>query len=98
MSVEHRLLGAGVRPVRRARSAGVSLGPVELITGGMLLSAVGLAMIGPLAAAVLIRYNGAGRTDAAATTPVILLAIAVVAALSVGVAMFVAAYRRTHSR
>ncbi|MFB7877851.1 hypothetical protein ACFC06_21605 [Nocardia sp. NPDC056064] len=93
MSVEHRLLGAGVQPVRRARSAGFSLGPVELITGGMVLTAAGLAMVGPLIAAALIRHNGAGV--AAATTPLILLAIAVVAVLSVGVAMFVAAYRRS---
>ncbi|WP_278264614.1 hypothetical protein [Nocardia sp. AG03] len=93
MSVEHRLLGAGVQPVRRARSAGVSLGPVELITGGMLLTAAGLAMVGPLIAAALIRRNGAGA--AVATMPLILLTIAVVAAISVGVTMFVAAYRRS---
>ncbi|MFE3542471.1 hypothetical protein ACFXK0_05810 [Nocardia sp. NPDC059177] len=81
--------------VQRARSTGMVLGAVELVTGGVLLVAVGLAMLGPLVAALLIRHNGASRTDFGATAPLILLAVAVVLAIGSGVAMFVAAYRRS---
>lgn len=90
MTVDLRLLSGS-----RARRTSSMLGPVELATGGLLLTAAGLAMIGPLVAALLIRRSGATSVDAAATTPLILLSVAVVLALTVGIGLFVAAkYRR----
>ncbi|MEV6062175.1 hypothetical protein [Nocardia asteroides] len=91
MTVDLRLLPTGSRS-RRTNSL---LGPVELATGGLLLTAAGLAMVGPLVAALLIRRSGATSVDAAATTPLILLSVAVVLALTVGIGLFVAAkFRR----
>ncbi|MBW0274390.1 hypothetical protein ATM97_09200 [Nocardia sp. MH4] len=90
MTVDDRLLRTGSRP----RATKWSLGPVELTTGGVVLTAAGLAMIGPLIAALLIHRSGGPGADAAATTPLILLTIAIVLALSAGIALFVTASRR----
>ncbi|MEV0075882.1 hypothetical protein AB0H58_05655 [Nocardia neocaledoniensis] len=88
MTVDHRLLLTG------SRSRG-TLGPVELITGGLLLTAAGLAMVGPLVAALLIRRSGSARVvETAATAPLILLSIAVTLALAAGIGMVVTAVRR----
>lgn len=82
-----------VRPVRSLVNA--RLGPVELITGGLLLIAAALGMLGPLIAALLIRRSGAGRSDAVATAPLILLTLAVILAFTAGLAMFALARRRS---
>ncbi|MEV5646948.1 hypothetical protein AB0L57_01745 [Nocardia sp. NPDC052254] len=98
MSLHRSLLGSrhGSAKEVSAPAAG-SLPPEALATGGMLLTAAGLALIGPLAAALLIRSRGAVGTDAA-TTPLVLAALAVVLAVAAGVALFVSAWRRAHSR
>ncbi len=77
------------RPVRSLTNA--RLGPVELITGGLLLMAAGLGMVGPLLAALLIRHSGAGSD---ATIPLILLTLAVILAITAGLTMFAIARRR----
>ncbi|MFD4462798.1 hypothetical protein [Nocardia sp. NPDC058480] len=74
------------------------LGPVALITGGLLLIAAALGMLGPLIAALLIRRSGAGRTDAIATAPLILLTLAVALAIAAAVTMFAAARRKNSDR
>ncbi|WP_446224319.1 hypothetical protein ACTWPB_03670 [Nocardia sp. IBHARD005] len=84
------------RPVRSLANA--RLGPVELITGGLLLTAAALGMLGPLIAALLIRRSGAGRTDAMATAPVILLTLAVALAITAALAMFAIARRRSSDK
>ncbi|MGY0503133.1 hypothetical protein ACWZHB_32005 [Nocardia sp. FBN12] len=86
-------MSVSVRPVRSSVDA--RLGPVELITGGLLLIAVALGMIGPLIAALLIRRSGAGRTDAMASVPLILLTLAVILATTAGLTMFAIAHRRS---
>lgn len=73
---------------------GAGPGPVELITGGLLLIAAALGMTGPLIAALLIRRSGAGRTDITATAPLILLSLAVVLAITGGLTLFALARRR----
>ncbi|MGS2808547.1 hypothetical protein [Nocardia sp. MW-W600-9] len=90
MTVDDRLLRTG----SRLRGTKWSLGPVELTTGGLLLTASGLALIGPLIAALLIHRSGAPGADGATTAPLILLTVAIVLALSAGVALFVTARRR----
>ncbi|MFD3428957.1 hypothetical protein [Nocardia fluminea] len=67
------------------------LGPVELITGGLLSTAAALAMAGPLIAALLIRHRGAGTYP---TAPLILLTLAVVLAVTAALTMFAIARRR----
>ena len=85
-------------PIRPMRSlVDVRLDSVELVTGGLLSIAAALAMIGPLVAALLIRRSGASRTDAMATVPLILLALAVTVALAAGFTMFAVARRRRGS-
>ncbi|MFC4124636.1 hypothetical protein [Nocardia rhizosphaerae] len=87
MTVEHRLLRTGPR----LRG---TLGPVELTTGGLLLVSAGLALLGPLVAALLIRRSGSAGTDTATTASLILLSIAVVLAISTAIGLFVTALRR----
>ncbi|MFE1596186.1 hypothetical protein [Nocardia sp. NPDC058705] len=67
---------------------------MELITGGLLLIAAALAMIGPLIAALLIRHSGADRT---ATTPLVLLTLAIILATTTGLALLALAHRRGNS-
>ncbi|MFC9661242.1 hypothetical protein ACFVJ5_13485 [Nocardia sp. NPDC127606] len=71
------------------------LGPVELITGGLLSTAAALAMVGPLIAALLIRRSGAGRTDP--TAPLLLLTLALALAITAALTMFAIARRRRRS-
>ena len=75
-----------VRSLSHAR-----LGPVELITGGLLSTAAALAMAGPLIAALLIRHSGEGTEPVA---PLILLSLAVAVAITAALAMFAIARRR----
>ncbi|MEU4812191.1 hypothetical protein AB0H20_23550 [Nocardia fluminea] len=82
MSVHSR----SVRSLSHAR-----LGPVELITGGLLSTAAALAMAGPLIAALLIRHSGRGTEPVA---PLILLSLAVVVAITAALTMFAIARRR----
>lgn len=81
------------RPVRSLSSA--KLGPVELITGGLLSTAAALTMVGPLIAVLLIRRSGAGRTDP--TAPLILLTLAITLAIAAALTMFAIARRRRRS-
>ncbi|MFE7721795.1 hypothetical protein ACFU44_22445 [Nocardia rhizosphaerihabitans] len=90
MTVDQRLLRTG----SRSRNAGSPLGAVELTTGGLLSTAAGLAMVGPLVAALLIRRSGATSAEATATAPLIMLTVAVVLALSTGIGLLVTARRR----
>ncbi|WP_227982122.1 hypothetical protein [Nocardia spumae] len=98
MSLRRSLLGSRTTPVKESvEPVGTSLPPETLTTGGLLLTGAGLALIGPLVAALLIRASGAGRTDAAATTPLVLAALAVVVAMATGVALFVSAWRQART-
>ncbi|MFC4377319.1 hypothetical protein ACFO5K_24870 [Nocardia halotolerans] len=83
------------RPARAL--ATMRLDAVDLITGGLLMIAVGLAMIGPLVAALLIRHSGAGPTETVSTMSLTLLVIAVVVSISAGAALCVTARRRRDS-
>ncbi|MFD3744409.1 hypothetical protein [Nocardia sp. NPDC058633] len=85
-------MSAHVRPMRSF--SGVRIGTVELITGGLLLITAALGMAGPLAAALLIRRSGSGRTAAVATAPLILLTLAVTLAVAAGLTLFAIARRR----
>ncbi|MEU6559623.1 hypothetical protein [Nocardia nova] len=98
MSLHRSLLGSRTASAEDVSTpADGSLPPEALATGGMVLTGAGLALIGPLAAALLIRSRGAVDT-AAATAPLVLAALAVVLAVAAGVALFVSAWRRSHSR
>ncbi|MFE3447144.1 hypothetical protein ACFXNW_29275 [Nocardia sp. NPDC059180] len=72
------------------------LGAVALTTGGLMLAAAALSMVGPLCAALLIVRSGGGPSDAAATTPLVLLTVAVTVAVTAATGLFVAAWRRAH--
>lgn len=99
MPLRKSLLGSRSGSVRSKTVTTVraSLTPEALTTGGLLLTAAGLALLGPLLAAMLIRASGAGRTDAAATTPLVLAMLAVIVAVASGFALFVSAWRRAHT-
>ncbi len=98
MSLHKSLLGSRPGPAEDISApAEGSLPPEALATGGVLLTAAGLALIGPLAAALLIRSRGAVGADAA-TAPLVLASLAVVLAVAAGTALFVSAWRRAHSR
>lgn len=99
MPLRKSLLGSRTGSVKSTTvtSARVSLTPEALTTGGLLLTGAGLALLGPLLAAMLIRASGAGRTDAAATTPLVLAMLAVIVAVTGGFALFVSAWRRAHT-
>ncbi|MGW5516787.1 hypothetical protein [Nocardia africana] len=99
MPLRKSLLGSRTGSVKSTTvtSARVSLTPEALTTGGLLLTGAGLALLGPLLAAMLIRASGAGRTDAAATTPLVLAMLAVIITVAGGFALFVSAWRRAHT-
>ncbi|RMI32597.1 hypothetical protein [Nocardia stercoris] len=81
-----------------ARSAhplfGKPLSPATLTTVGLVLIGAGLALAGPLCAALLIRSSGAGR--AGTVLPLILVAVVVVVTLVGGLATSISAWRRAH--
>ncbi|MFD3704238.1 hypothetical protein ACFWUP_13935 [Nocardia sp. NPDC058658] len=81
-----------IRSVRSLSHA--RFGSVELITGGLLLIAAALAMLGPLIAALLIRHSGADR---APTTPVVVLTLAMILATTTGLTLLTLAHRRSDS-
>ncbi len=99
MPLRKSLLGSRTESVstKTATSVRASLTQEALTNGGLLLTGAGLALLGPLLAAMLIRASGAGRTDAAATTPLVLAMLAVIIAVTGGFALFVSAWRRAHT-
>ncbi|NKY85194.1 hypothetical protein [Nocardia veterana] len=98
MPLRRSLLGSRSGSAREvAAAAGPSLTPEALTTGGLLLLGAGLALTGPLLAALLIRASGGGRADAAATVPLVLAVLAVIAAVTSGFTLFVTAWRRSRT-
>ncbi|MFD3507457.1 hypothetical protein [Nocardia sp. NPDC058666] len=79
-----------IKPMRSLSN--FTLGTVELITGGLLLTAAGLGMVGPLTAALLIHRSAPAHPNA--VLPLILLAIAASLALLTGLALFALAHHR----
>ncbi|NEW40027.1 hypothetical protein GV794_22255 [Nocardia cyriacigeorgica] len=92
-----RLLNSRTERGRYAPPVGEDpLGTVALTTGGLMLAAAALSMVGPLFAALLIVRSGGGPSDTAATMPLVLLTVAVVVAVTASLGLFVTAWRRAH--